>query len=251
LGREDLKHLASGSLTLQNLKNGLKTRRPTTPYSVLELLELVKPILRKSQPHYFEHLALITWDRSVVIDHIKAQSGTKAPVIGYIYFDYREKAQQTPIHVVTSLSRQIVSSHGSLLPATLSLSEQYTSGQGLLQWSDLADILVRLCSEEPGIYLILDALDECDTKVARRPLLALVDRIGRSGAKLFVTSRPFSVEINLSFIYHRRLAIEAGEADLRLLLEERISNAQHMSCLVLPQLKEEIISTILSRTKRM
>jgi hypothetical protein len=172
-------------------------------------------------------------------------------MLGYVYFDYREKAQQTPIHIVTSLIRQIISSHGSLLPAALDLFERYISGQGLPQWSELADLLVRLCSDEPGIHIILDALDECDLQATRRPLLALLDRIGKSKAKIFVTSRPFSAEINLSFMNHRQLEIEAGEADLRLLLEERINSAQHMSCLVLPQLKEEIISTILSKAKGM
>jgi hypothetical protein len=131
------------------------------------------------------------------------------------------------------------------------LFELYSAGQGSCSWTQLSDALEKSCPEDTGTYIIFDALDECDSTSTRRPLLALLERLDKTGGRLFVTSRPFSAEINSSFLQNYKLEIEAGEADLRLLLKERLERAKHMECLLRPSLKEEIISAILQNADGM
>jgi hypothetical protein len=188
---------------------------------------------------------------SIAIDFVERGNGQNTSLLAYIYLDYRNQSQQTPIHIITTFLRQLMSCHGSLFPAASGLFDRYKSGQSLPSPTELVGVLLKLCSTETNIYIIVDALDECDPKQTLPYLLTLLGQISSTQTKLFVTSRPFSGRINSAFLGCQQLKIEAGESDLRLFLDTKVKMAEHLPCLLHDDLRGKIVTAILQKAKGM
>lgn len=70
------------------------------------------------------------------------------------------------------------------------------------------------------VFLVFDALDECDQ---RKGLLPLLHRMGKGGANLFVTSRQHPEDIQASFHSSAKIKLSAQDNDIRIYIEQKIS----------------------------
>ncbi|KAF2180392.1 hypothetical protein K469DRAFT_278267 [Zopfia rhizophila CBS 207.26] len=132
-----------------------------------------------------------TYISSVIIDHLEDLAGRKNNPVLYFYFDYREQSEQTPFKILQTLLRQLLSTY-SHVPSEASseaaeLQQRILKKQGLPGWQDLKTLFIDLCGLSE-VFIILDALDECDAIDNRRPIIELIQDIKNSGARLLVTS---------------------------------------------------------------
>lgn len=73
------------------------------------------------------------------------------------------------------------------------------------------------------MFLVFDALDECDQEKQRKVLLPLFHRMGEEGgASLFVTSRQYPEDIQESFRDTTKIGILAKDEDIRSYIQQQI-----------------------------
>jgi len=82
----------------------------------------------------------------------------------------------------------------------------------------LADIVTRL----GRVYLVIDALDECEPKHRREFLQAVNNLTQMHDIRLLVTSRPHTQDVAEMFQRHSTLKIEAQTEDIRTYLRQEI-----------------------------
>ena len=141
----------------------------------------------------------IFWISSAIIENIKNMQGVGRALIAYFYFDFKDAFKRDLRGLLTSIIFQLGDNSDSCWDV---LHKLYTScHDGAEQPSDvaLAGCLKRMLElpEQPPIFLIIDALDECPitagTPSVREEVLDfLEDLVGSGCSNLFicVTSRP-------------------------------------------------------------
>ncbi|KAK3317546.1 ankyrin repeat-containing domain protein, partial [Cercophora scortea] len=198
-----------------------------------------------------------TFLTSAVVDHLQQLSSESdrhhsgEVRVAYFYFDYVHRQEQGPDRVLGSLLNQLLSGYTTIPPAASGLKRRFEKGLDLPDWSKFVADFINICSEIPETFIVLDALDECDSSFGLARILDLVDQLQRSSSpvRLFVTSRPFSSTINKAFSSSGSILIEASDEDITLFLKERIT-ARHDED-ISDALEEEIIKAILSRSQGM
>jgi hypothetical protein len=68
--------------------------------------------------------------------------------------------------------------------AAAELCIRIAKGQGLPDWRGLIKIFRSICSSSDEVFLVLDALDECDENMNREPILELVEFLVGSNARV-------------------------------------------------------------------
>ena len=124
--------------------------------------------------------------------------------------------------MIGGLSRQILSK-GTDIPERI--TDIYESAKiDELELSIAKTIFLTACLEYSKVYLVLDALDECEDRY-RKPALKFMSSLnGRVDVRILVTSRYHSVDIQSGFEGSPQLRIEAQNADLRQYLSQRIDD---------------------------
>lgn len=163
--------------------------------------------------------------------------------IAYVYCDYKDQVAQTASNLIACLIRQIIG-HSNELPQQLEqLHKELKIQSRRPSFNELKRLLEALCGDRGRIYLLVDALDECEAK-ERRLLLPLFDTLLRRSTRLFVTSRPNNEDIFQTFVEASRITISASESDLREYITERINERKEIINRLTPELKQNIVSTI-------
>lgn len=146
--------------------------------------------------------------------------------------------------MLTCLLRQLLSKHRTIPEAAWTLHAELEENGCLPNWEVLVSVFVHwLCSASGEVFLVLDALDECDEDLNRGPILNFLGRLMRSSVRIFITSRPHSPDINEKFTPCQQITIEATEADVRAFLYSRIAESRRMALIIHDTLREEIVQS--------
>lgn len=189
---------------------------------------------------------------SVVVDQLQGRSLQTGCRVLYFYFDYKQQPDQTPFKVLITLLRQLLSTYATMPNAASELYKRIERGQGLPSWKELMIIFRDICSKSSEVFLILDALDECDENTNREPILELIEFLIDSRARVLVTSRPYPWDIKETFADYPQIQIEAADSDIRAFLCEKISNSKRSSrCFIDETLSEEIVQSITRKSHGM
>jgi hypothetical protein len=136
--------------------------------------------------------------------------------------------------------------------AATDLYKRIANGQGLPGWVDVMKIFRNICLSSDEVFLVLDAMDECDENMNRELILDLVKFLVGTNARVVVTSRPYPWDINRTFADYPQIAIEAADSDVRAFLLEKITNSERGTRLFIDEkLREEIIQSITAKSQGM
>jgi hypothetical protein len=117
------------------------------------------------------------------------------------------------------------------------------------------DITTRSQSTSNGfkrVFLVLDALDECEDE-RRALLLAQLESLDQSRCRFFFTSRPHLLDLQKSLRDSPQITIKAQSSDIKLLIQKRIESDSALSELVEKneRLKAAIVDEIIKNAKDM
>jgi hypothetical protein len=177
-------------------------------------------LLLKRYLAYRANLALLS--SSVVIDHFQERKITANYGLAYVYFDYREQEQQGPYQILASLVKQLLFQLIPLPPPVDELYKRLEPHGKRPSLDELYSILQISFTEFDQVFLIFDALDECDQKRQRKALLPLFHRLAQSGTHIFVTSRQHPEDIRDSMSASASIELSPSIEDMRLFIEQRI-----------------------------
>lgn len=156
---------------------------------------------------------------------MKALEETENYGVAHIYFEYNEQERQKPITILSSLVKQIASRIPHLPEGLADLYDKLRSKNQRPSFEELYATLldVSKCGLIERVFLVFDALDECDLKTQRRELLQLFQRMGANGFSVFLTSRPHPEDILDSLVGAAQIVLSAQAEDIATYVKDRIN----------------------------
>lgn len=142
--------------------------------------------------------------------------------MAYIYFNSKEQHQQTPIHILASLTKQLAAKKQQL-PNKIEALYDEQKGIKKPTFDDLQAALLVVSRLFHRVFFIFDALDECEPSSLEK-LLLLFHNLGKHGASIFMTSRRYYEAIERSLCDAPKIELAANDGDIKVYVEERIKD---------------------------
>ena len=137
-------------------------------------------------------LIILCDDSSLVIDKLCNEAVKGDPAVACFYFDFASRSEQSPVNMLGSLLRQLVSGQGKIPEA---ISEEFQNeksvigGRGL-QVSGILKMFQTITAAR-RTFICVDALDECVPEHRMVVLESLGQMVqGSPSTRLFMTGRP-------------------------------------------------------------
>ncbi|KAL8686613.1 MAG: hypothetical protein Q9224_005392 [Gallowayella concinna] len=160
---------------------------------------------------------------SLVIDHL-CQKFLKDPIpVSYVYFDYKDQDRQSLVAITASLLRQVASVAPTIPSAVASLYHKFSNQERLPEQQSLVQALLSTCQGFTAVYIVIDALDECEPGY-RTGILEVI-KILKGHAKIFITSRPYLEDISKGFKSSPQIPIKAHSEDLERFIDQKIEES--------------------------
>ncbi|KAL9038606.1 MAG: hypothetical protein Q9180_003033 [Flavoplaca navasiana] len=185
---------------------------------------------------------------SLVIDHLYQTRRHHNSVVVHVYFDYQEQENENLESTIASLLQQVVSALPKVPTVVTALYHKFGKQKHSPTLRDLVHALSLSCREYKVVYIIIDALDECESK-CRAGLLSLLDDL-KIYAKLFVTSRPYPDNIREAFNCGPQIEVKAHSPDLERYISEQIRGSD-MSDEIDDTFRAEMVTKIVQSAQDM
>jgi nucleoside phosphorylase len=164
---------------------------------------------------------------STIVDDLQGQYENDPNVgVAYIYFNHMRPEKQTIRHSLAALLRQLSENAPHLHYSIRNLYQKHTKGRK----RPSVDALVQGLEEAAGLhsrqFIVIDALDECQTADGCREhfLSVILSLQAKHGVNVLVTSRELP-DITRRFGASTALEIRAREEDIAAYVDARISRS--------------------------
>jgi len=170
----------------------------------------------------------------MVIQHLRQAAGADEAVI-YCFFDYARREELTAETVLAELLLQLFTKDRSKFRNVIvRLYDEAEAGRRKPTLDELSSAFGTSCKRLKRIFVLVDALDECDHAIRRR-LLSALDPAANENCYLLVMSRPHihsSAYLNKLSLETLEIDIQAHCSDLRLFLDSRIANCEDLELVI-------------------
>ena len=120
------------------------------------------------------------------------------------------------MHILASILKQIVVFLPTIPDAVVETFWKSRDVGHQLSPQEFEKMIHSVAEAVKRVYIVIDALDECDEQKHRRPFLQILERFKMDKhIRLFVTSRPHLQDIRAVLEANPKIRIEAHDADLR------------------------------------
>jgi Cdc6-like AAA superfamily ATPase len=185
---------------------------------------------------------------SIVVEDLCIRFQNDASVgIAYVYCNFRRHEEQKPEDLLASLLKQLIQGQPSMPENVKSLYERHKK-RTRPSFNELSEALHSIIAGYSKVFIIIDALDECQVSDGSRKRL-LSEILGvqaKTGASVFATSR-FIPEIEKELEGSVSLEVRASDEDVRRYLDghmfELPSFVAHNRSLQ-DEIKSEIVNAV-------
>jgi hypothetical protein len=189
---------------------------------------------------------------SIVIDYLHAnfQKDTNIGIV-YLYCNFRRQEEQNAEGLLASLLKQLAHGLYPLPESVKSLYDSHKKNRTRPAFNELSSTLQSVAALYSRSFIVVDALDECQTSGGcRTKLLTEIFALqSKFRANIFSTSR-FIPEIEVQFKNSMRLEIQASDHDVQRYLDGHMSELP--TCVVRnPELQGEIKAAIVKAVNGM
>ncbi len=192
--------------------------------------------------------------RSLVVDYVEHAFLENEAVVVYIYNDYKEHEAHSAVNLIGSLLQQVLRRKRVVSDEMIMLHRKHIDKGTRATISELSRILKTEIQNFSDIFIIIDAMDECDHANGVRDLLLaeLSSLQEHSSTRLMVTSR-FFAGLETEFCDAACLEIRASDNDIKMYLEDRICKVKRLVRYIKPdrELHEAIITAIVNSAEGM
>jgi hypothetical protein len=161
---------------------------------------------------------------ALVINYLlRSQHVADDPVV-FIYCNYKRQSEQSVKHMLSSILRQIVDIQLVLPKSVQDFYTSHTKKRTTPSPGDIRQSLEAVSEDLHRLTIIVDALDECETRV-RQEFLSVVKTLrGRCEIRLLATSRFLpAIESHSAFLGKPTLEVKASKEDLEMYIRSRAS----------------------------
>lgn len=151
----------------------------------------------------------------------------RTSAIAYVYCNFKRKDEQNVEDLIANILKQLAQARPSLPVAIRQLHDRHTPIRTRPTLEELSQALHSVVSEHSRVFIVVDALDECQTSDDCRAhfLSTLFDLQARSKIHLFATSRVIP-DIIERFEGSPHLEVRASDFDIRSYLEGHITKLE-------------------------
>jgi hypothetical protein len=185
--------------------------------------------------------------RSIVIEAIRSHHEGDVTV-AFFYCEHQEPAKCDPLKLLGTILHQILRTFRPPFPPTIAaLIDRHSPNHSAWTLPVLADLICAFTTGDNKVFLVIDALDECEQRTRLLPILQQLAHC----LPLFITSR-YEGDIRTSFDESARYRISIGPsniyAEIRQFVQEEIKERfRNKSLLVRDQgLVDEIIEALVA-----
>ncbi|KAF7939835.1 hypothetical protein EAE99_001640 [Botrytis elliptica] len=187
---------------------------------------------------------------SAIVDDLETRFSVSNVGIAFIYCNYAEKISIA--EYLASIIQQLIRQRYVIPDYILDLYHKHRSMGTKINAAEAVHLLHILASEFPRLYIVVDALDECEeTKKTRTNLIRQLQNLP-SNAHLLLTSRRLG-DIEEKLSDHPHLEIRASDDDVRVYLEARIDMEENILkfCKKDPTIRKTIVGKIAEKAHGM
>ena len=188
---------------------------------------------------------------SLIIDKLQEDFSGQSYATVFAYFDYQDQERQISDSITASLLQQIASTNPELPEPVMNLHKQFKSKDIRPQLQDLAKTFSLVSREFERVFVVIDALDECDEGKHRQAFIEVLHTIReQANIRILITSRPHPQDIKKAFASASQVTVEARDSDLRKYLAKEIENSDAVELIDGP-FQVEIIEKITNKANKM
>jgi NACHT domain len=178
---------------------------------------------------------------SIVVDDLcKRYPGNTTIGLAYIYCNFQQKDGQTAYDLLASLLKQLAHGQSSLPASVKDLYDQHQARKTRPSVDEISRALQSVTAMFLRVFIIVDALDECQAsgKCRSTLLLEIFSLQAKTKANFFATSRRIP-DIEREFKVYPSREILASDEDVRRYLDSHMSELPEFISKK-PDLQEEI-----------
>ncbi|KAI7969608.1 hypothetical protein EIK77_001135 [Talaromyces pinophilus] len=163
---------------------------------------------------------------SIVIRYLHDKFGNDPTVgIAYLYCNFRQQHEQKSADLVVSLLKQLAQEQPSIPEAVRNLYNLHKAKQTRPSPDEIRNILHHIAVTYSRVFIIVDALDECQLSYEGREvfLREIFHLQAKAGINIFATSR-YIQDIEAKFDQSIRLEIRASDTDVERYLDQKLQD---------------------------
>jgi Cdc6-like AAA superfamily ATPase len=160
---------------------------------------------------------------SIVIDHLQRVIQDKDTAVTYIFCNYKNKLEQTPFNFIASLLKQLFQGRNLSSAELKSTYNRHVGSHSYPSLDEVLDLLQSEISRYSRVFIVVDALDECNENDGTCQMLLSRLRILQttSPVNILITSR-FLPKIVQEFCDSMQLEIRASDEDMKRYLDAQM-----------------------------
>jgi Cdc6-like AAA superfamily ATPase len=151
---------------------------------------------------------------AITVDQLLDSAQNDAYGVAYVYCNYKSQADQNIASILAAILKQLV----QIRPLTLGIVEEMHQKHACHgtkpSLDDIYSALQDVLAQYPYVYIVVDALDECENETRRQLCTKLLDLQKGADVRLMVTSR-FVPDVEDAFQLALRLEVTASDEDVK------------------------------------
>ena len=152
-----------------------------------------------------------------------------------MYFDYKDSETQNVVNVAANVLKQLISQFADIPNDIMELlHDMRSNARHSLDLSSIMKVINAIVPRFASVYLVVDALDECESYATREQFLKFLERLEE--AKTLITGRPHIQP----HMYAEILPIQAQDTDIETYIRFKLEDTR-----IKRELQEEIVAKLL------
>jgi hypothetical protein len=161
---------------------------------------------------------------AIVVDDLYERYKIDSSIgIAYLYCDFKRRHEQRTDDLMAALLKQLAQQHRDIPDTVRAFYDKYKHQSKRPMLDEILELLISVCALYSKVFIILDALDECQERDGcRRRFLSEIIRLQtKAGANILATSRSIP-EIEAAFKESMPFRISARVEDVQTYLTARM-----------------------------
>ncbi|KAH8728164.1 ankyrin repeat domain-containing protein [Phaeosphaeriaceae sp. PMI808] len=151
---------------------------------------------------------------AVAVDHLLSSARNDTHGVAYVYCNYKSQADQDAASMLAAILKQLVQGRLSTLGSIEQLHQKHANRGTKPSLDGIYSVLRDVLAQYPYVYIVVDALDECQSEIRRQLLAKLFDLQKGADVRLMATSR-FIPDVEDAFKQALRLEVQASGEDVK------------------------------------
>lgn len=185
---------------------------------------------------------------ALVIDHLLRSRHVADEPVTFIYCNYKRQSEQSAKHMLSSILRQIIDIQPGVPKLVQDFYTSHTTKRTTPSLDEIRKALEAASKDLRGLTIIIDALDECETRVRQEFLSAVETLRKQCEVRFLATSRPLpTIQTYPIFLSKPMLEVKASDEDLEKYIRSRASEL-HSRVMSKPNLLENLVTSTIRAT---